>query len=136
MRPTVSSERPFSLRYQLADQWYDHHNPVEAPLPPMPVRFSTRRADFAPNLTHLKIQHVLLYFARADGKKFEVLNAKLHFIADDGGAPVGGSANSIDGLISTRSGNAGSWAAIQGATPFGTWELALPDTGEMRHRFA
>jgi hypothetical protein len=126
MRPTLSSERPFSFRYQLADQWYDLHNPDQAPLPPMTVRFTTTRADFPPNLAHLKIQNVLLYFARADGKTFEVLNTKLHFTAADGGAPVGGSANSIDGLISTRSGNAGSWAAIQGATPFGEWELALP----------
>jgi hypothetical protein len=40
------------------------------------------------------------------------------------------------GAISTGRGNApSSWGAWTG-DPFGTWELALPDTPEVRSRFA
>jgi len=52
-----------------------------------------------------------------------------------GAAPAGGGAVSVDGIISTRSGNAGSWAAMITKTPFGEWELTLPNTEEMRNRF-
>ena len=31
------------------------------------IRFETARDDFPPNLESLRIQHVTLYFARADG---------------------------------------------------------------------
>jgi len=36
----------------------------------MTVRFTTVRDDFPPNLDALKIQHVVLYFARANGQLF------------------------------------------------------------------
>ncbi len=48
---------------------------------------------------------------------------------------IGGSATTSDGIISTRSGNAGSWTTMLGKAPFGEWELALPNTEEMKKRF-
>jgi hypothetical protein len=131
----LSLDRPFSFRQQFADQWYDLHNPEQTQTP-MTVRFTTRRDDFAPHLDNVKIQHVVLYFVRATGEIFEMPVTHLHFIGLDGTATPGGSAISQDGTISTRRGNAGSWTAVMpGLAPFGTWELALPDTGEMRNRF-
>jgi hypothetical protein len=41
----------------------------------------------------------------------------------------------IDGIISTRRGNAGSWTSMIGKSPIGQWELALPNTEEIRQRF-
>jgi len=129
----MTADRPFSFRYQFSDQWYDLHNPDQTAAP-MTVRFTTERNDFPPNLDNLKIRQVLLYFSRADGTSFEV-PVTLRFIEEGDTAEIGGGATSIDGVISTRKGNAGSWTAIIGKAPFGEWELALPDTAEIRNRF-
>jgi hypothetical protein len=134
LRPTLSAERPFSFRNQFADQWYDLHNPEQTSTP-MTVRFRTMHEDFPPNLEALKIQHVVLYFARKDGLSFEIPMTHLRFTEQGSAGAVGGGAPSIDGVISTRRGNAGSWTAIRGKSPFGEWELALPDTEEIRNRF-
>ncbi|HEV8193140.1 MAG TPA: hypothetical protein VGP82_16890 [Ktedonobacterales bacterium] len=129
-----SADRPFSFRQEFADAWYDLHNP-ELTATPMVVGFQTRRQDFPPNLEDLKIQHVVLYFARNDGATFEVPVTHLRFIEQGGVGTVGGGATSIDGIISTRKGNAGSWVAMLGKSPLGKWELALPKTDEMKNRF-
>ena len=47
----------------------------------------------------------------------------LRFTEDGGCDRVGGAATTIDGVISTRRGNAGSWAAMIGKSPAGVWEL-------------
>src|SRR5207245_4677387 len=101
----------------------------------MTVKFSTIREDFPPNIEALKIQQVLLYFVRADGKSFEVPVTHLYYSAQGEPGIVGGSATSIDGIISTRRGNAGSWMAMIGKSPAGEWELALPNTEAMINRF-
>jgi hypothetical protein len=129
----VSANRPFSFRHQFADQWYDLHNPDQTATPMM-VRFRTRREDFPPNVENLKIEHVLLYFPRTTGTLFEV-PAALHFTPEGGMAAIGGEATSVDGVISTRRGNAGSWTLMIGHSPVGEWELSLPSTDEMKNRF-
>jgi hypothetical protein len=118
----------------MPDQWYELNNPEETSTP-MTIRFTTRRDDFPPNLERLRIVHVVLYVSRADGASFEVPVTGLRFTEDGAPGSVGGAATSVDGVISTRRGNAGSWMPIIGKTPFGTWELAFPDILEMRGRF-
>lgn len=130
----LSSDRPFSFRHQFPNAWYDLHNP-EQTTTPMTIRFATQRDDFAPNLEQLKIQHVILFFSRASGRSFEVQNAQLRFSAPGDASPVGGEASSIDGIISTRRGNAGNWQTMQTKAPVGSWELTLPNTAEMKGRF-
>ena len=134
LRPNISSDRPFSFRNELSDQWYDLHNPDQSSTP-MVVGFSTTRADFPPNLDSLRIQQLALYFAREDGQSFEVPVDWLHFTETKTAGFVGGGAASIDGVISTRRGNAGGWAAMIGKAPVGQWELALPDTSTLRELF-
>jgi hypothetical protein len=129
-----SADRPFSFRQEFADAWYDLHNP-ELTATPMVVRFRTRRQDFPPNLEDLKVEHVVLYFARKDGATFEIPVTHLRFTEQDGVGTVGGGATSIDGIISTRKGNAGSWTAMLGKSPLGEWELALPTTAAMKNRY-
>jgi hypothetical protein len=131
---TVTSDRAFSFRYQFADQWYDLHNP-ELTSAPMVVRFRTRREDFPPNLDELSIRHVVLYFARKPGLEFEVPVAHLQLTGAGGMTTPPGGAASIGGVISTRRGNAASWLTMIGKSPVGDWELALPDTAEIRRRF-
>jgi hypothetical protein len=136
LRQSISGERPFSFRNQLADQWYDLHNPEQTSTP-MVVRFRTVLEDFPANVDALKIQHVVLYFARKNGSTFEVPVLRLHFTEEGNPGATGGAATSIDGIISTRPphGNAGAWMSFVGKRPFGEWELALPNTEEMRGRF-
>jgi hypothetical protein len=131
---SISADRPFSFRQELADQVYDLNNPEQTDAP-MVVRFTTRRADFPPNLAELRIQHVVLFFARAEGTSFEVPVTHLRFTEQGSVAAVGGGAASVDGVISTRRGNAGSWTAMIGKSPIGEWELALPNTTEVKNRF-
>jgi hypothetical protein len=134
LRQFMSADRPVSFRNQLADQWYDLHNPEQTPTP-MSIRFRTVRDDFPANLDSLKIQHVVLAFSRKSGSTFEVPVLGLRFVEDGSPGTTGGAATSIDGSISTRRGNAGTWMPFVGKTPFGEWELTLPNTEEMRNRF-
>lgn len=134
LRPTLSVDRPFSFRHQFADQWYDLHNPDQTTMP-MTVRFKTVRADFSPNLEGLKIQHIILYFSRKSGLAFEIEVEKLSFTEQENPGAVGGGSKSIEGVISTRRGNAGSWFPMIGKAPFGEWELTLPNTEQVRNRF-
>ncbi|MBA3755777.1 MAG: hypothetical protein H0X02_05900 [Nitrosomonas sp.] len=101
----------------------------------MTVKFKTFREDFPPNIEALKIQHVLLYFVRANATLVEMPVSHLRYTAKEDPGTVGGSATSVDGIISTRRGNAGSWTAMIGKSPVGEWELALPNTEEIRGRF-
>ncbi len=134
LNPNLSADRSFGFRDQFADQWYDLHNPEQAKTP-MTVRFQTVREDFPPNIENLKIQQVLLYFARSSEQTFELPVTQLRFTAQGDTGIVGGSATPIDGVISTRRGNAGSWITMIGKVPAGEWELALPNTEEVRNRF-
>ena len=131
----VSAERPYSLRNQLADQWYDLHNPDQSNTP-MTVRFASFAEDFPPNIDDPRIQQVLLYFSRADGKAFEIAVAGLRFTEQGTAGAIGGAATSIDGVISTRRGNAPSWTPMIGKKVVGDWELALADNDRMRAYFA
>lgn len=101
----------------------------------MTVQFTTRREDFAPNCDRLRLEHVVLYFVCPDDTTFEVTVEHLHFTAQGSNGAIGGAANSINGIISTRRGNASSWSAMLGKAPFGTWELSLPNTTEIKQLF-
>ena len=49
---------------------------------------------------------------------------------------VGGAVDgTTDGLIRSCRGNGGAWIALIGKSPAGAWELALPNTQEMKNRF-
>jgi hypothetical protein len=134
MKIARMSDRPFSFRNLFQDQWYDWRNPDQTATR-MTVRFRTDRADFPPNLDDLTIQHIALYFARADGKAFEVSVNNLGFAEQDNTITNLGEATSIDGVISARRGNAGDWMQIISKTPIGEWELALPNVEEVKNRF-
>jgi Tc toxin complex TcA C-terminal TcB-binding domain len=133
--PELSIDRPFSFRQQFPDQWYDLHNPDQAATP-MTVRFKTARGDYLPNLDDLKTQHLVLYLAPANGQPVEMRGARLLFKKQSDQTPVGGSADSIDGVISTRRANGSNWLPITGnKPPVGEWELALPTDDTTKNFF-
>jgi hypothetical protein len=43
--------------------------------------------------------------------------------------------STVDGLISTRRGNANAWVPLIGRSPTGNWRLTLPNTEQLRDRF-
>ena len=134
--PNVSSDRSFSFRDQFSDQWYDLHN-LNQTGTPLTVKFKTLREDFPPNLDALSIQQVVMYFVRSSDATYEAVEvSKFSFTADGSSDKVGGAAISIDDIISTRRGNASSWTAMLGKSPFGEWELSFPDNPQMRQLFA
>jgi hypothetical protein len=134
LKPNLSADRSFSFRNLFADQWYDLNNPDQTKTP-MKVRFQTIREDFPPNVETLKIQQVLLYFVLTNQKAFELPITELRFTEKGNQGTVGGSATPIDGIISTRRGNASSWTSMIGKSLVGEWELTLPNTEEVKKRF-
>jgi Tc toxin complex TcA C-terminal TcB-binding domain len=71
MSRDVSTDRGFSFVNNLADAWYDLHNPDQTATP-MSVTFRTESDDFPPNVNDVLIQHLALLVLRADGMTFEL----------------------------------------------------------------
>lgn len=133
-----SADRVFSFRRELSDQWYDLNHPelVEDERR-MIVNFSTTRADFPANLEDLKISHLVLFFVRKDGFTDEVRVRYLRF--RQGTVTLGGTTNqnldTVNGVLSTRTGNFTQWNAFRQKDPAGEWELTLPNNEAVRNLF-
>ncbi|GEM_PF-3323081 len=133
LNPKLSGERSFSFRGEFSDGWYDLHNPEQSATS-MAVKFKIEREDFPPNLDNLKIEHVLLFFSRAD-ESFEVEIKHLRFTPKGETHGFGGGTTTVDGAASTRRGNGSAWLDMIGQSPAGEWELALLDTPMAREWF-
>ena len=133
--PAISADRPYSFRTDFADAWYELHNPDPA-AKLITVTFRIEQADFPPNLDDIRIAHVALFFARKQRSNAEVQVNSLSLSPNGSTGKFGGGATTNDGLISTRSGNAGGWMAMIGQSPVGDWELSLPNTAAVRKLFA
>jgi hypothetical protein len=126
LQAPLSATQPFSLRHRFPDQWYDFHHPeTREEGQRMVVRFRTGRQDFPPNLENLRMQRVVISIAPSDGAAIPQM--ALYFTEQGVGGRVGGSTRPIDGLAR--------WTAMSPRSPMGEWELALPDTEEVRNRF-
>lgn len=101
----------------------------------MVVDFETRREDFPPNIDNLRIEQVLLYFARTGEDTADEIPVTLDFTASGANGRVGGSSKTTEGVISTRRANGSPWLAMTGNPPVGNWELAFPDTQDIRQLF-
>lgn len=131
----MSADRVISVRDQFADQWYALHNPLSIAVP-MTIECTLASDGFPPNLDDLRIQQVLFAVVRAPGATFEIGQTQLTLTPEGETAPVGGAVDgTVDGLVSTRRGNAGAWVPMIGRSLAGGWQLTLPNTEEMRSRF-
>jgi hypothetical protein len=66
----------------------------------------------------------------------ELQGVRLLFKNQGEETPVGGSADSIDGIISTRRANGSNWIPITGnQPPIGEWELSLPTDDTTKNLF-
>ncbi len=131
---TVSADRPYSLRQQFPDAWYDLNN-VATTATNVSVSITTVRDDFPSNIDQIRVQQLALYIDRADGATFELSDIGLQFTPAGSQTAVGGSATTIDGIISTRRGNAAGWLPIASSTsaPIGTWQLTIPQAALASH---
>ena len=140
LKPDVQADRAFSFRQQFPDAWYDLLNAelLAEPLR-MVIQFKITRDDFPSNFDDLRMRHVMLHFARAEGFVKEVNVSHLKMTNTAGVTVTGGAAQTIEGTISTRRGNGSVWLPLTGAgagtggrTPFGIWELSVrtADAGE------
>jgi hypothetical protein len=125
-------DRMYSFRQDFSGAWYDFHNPDQT-ASPFIVAVDSRRSDFPPNLSDLKIEHVAWFAASTTEKPVELQNVQLFLTGNEG--TVGGAANTNNGVASTRRGNAGAWSAMIGRAPVGRWELRLPNTETTRMLF-
>jgi hypothetical protein len=109
------ADRVFSLARDFPDQWYDLNNPTDPAARPATV--TLRDVDFPATITQLATANVAVRLASAVAVPDTVVS--LH----RGGA--GGDATAIDGIASTRRGNAAAWTALAGSTPVGDWQLGF-----------
>jgi len=124
-----TADRAISFQQQLADSWYDLHNPeqIESAKRFRP-EFSTADTDFPVNLENLKISNLIVYFVPKDGEVINATTVGLRFVpegAPPAALPLGGDAGSERGLLSTRSGSASTWKNCIGVPPVGKWTLDL-----------
>jgi hypothetical protein len=134
---SVSLMRPFSLRTQFADAWYDLHHPelVDPNTAPLTARFTTRPADFPPNVSELRVREVELYVALQDGT-IEALDLDLRFKPIGAVDGIGGPATTNpQNMAGTRTGNAAGWATMIGRAPTGEWTLRFDDNAGVRELF-
>lgn len=126
-----NADRAMSFRTHIPDGWYDIHNPEQMePARRFRAEFSISETDFPLNLERdtLKTSHLLAYFVPEGGEPIKVVNIGLSFVPEGAGpntTPLGGTASSERGLLSTRSGSAPGWGSCLGVAPFGRWTLDL-----------
>ncbi|MEU9917799.1 neuraminidase-like domain-containing protein [Streptomyces sp. NPDC051001] len=128
---SADGERGFSLRHEMADAWWDLHNPNQSDTP-LRVRFTTGRADFPPNVDELTITHVALAFASGAPLPGELSAVSLRFKETGRTSWLGGTGTLVGGVVSTQRAGGGPWLPMLGKSPVGEWELGLPDTDEVR----
>ena len=131
-----SADRAFSVRNDFSDAWWDLHNPDQSPTP-MTISFHIGATDFPPNLDEIAIEHLAIALSSRSATP-RGLTVRLRFTeeAEPGALPPPRtswlSAAPIEGIASTRRGNAGSWLALAGRRPVGCWELSFSDSEELR----
>ena len=128
---TREGQRGFSLRQEFSDAWWDLNNPGQIDTP-MQVSFTTRRTDFPPNLDQITIDHIAVSLICDSPPPAPLSTVTLRLTEDGTTARLGGAAQLVDRVVSTRRASGGPWLSITGKSPTGRWELGLPDTDEIR----
>jgi hypothetical protein len=127
----ISGDRQFSFKDDFPDQWYQLQNPdqVEVKSKKMVVNFSIERGNFPPNIKNLKIENILVYFAKSDSAKPFEVTARL---AKGESTSDKDESTSFNGVISTRR---GSWPKLNSLdkSPVGEWELSFRTIDQIKN---
>ena len=119
----ITTNRAFSFRNNLPDQWYDllHPNETESP---MSISFELTEKDFPANVQDLEIEDVVVYLADSDNEdlKFK-LSMNIGLENADGVARASVKTNGLN--FTSKSGEPLEMAGIKDS-PVGTWTLEFP----------
>nr|WP_320190732.1 neuraminidase-like domain-containing protein [uncultured Desulfobacter sp.] len=131
--PSISADRPFSIRQQFADAWYDLNNPdtVSGSQAPMSASFNIKREDFPPNVSDIKIDGISIFVSRKPGVNNEITFKHIKFVETGSTSAIESSATSSNGIIRS----AGGLSKMKDKQPFGEWTLGLEDKQEIRELF-
>jgi hypothetical protein len=129
-------DRAFSLRHDFPDAWWDLHNPDQTATP-LSVAFDIAGGDFPPNVDDVEIEQVALVVAsRLEPPRGLTVRLRFAEEASPGEPPTPPTswlaAAPVEGVASTRRGNASAWLALVGRRPAGRWSFSLPDTDAVR----
>jgi len=135
---SFSAERAYSIKQDFPDLWYQLHHPetlidednvIDADL-------KIERVHFSPNLEHLAVDQLIVYFVPEEGSSVEVEVAELRYQEEPSTGSISfGGASSTEGVISTRRGNASGWLPLIGKSPVATWTLSFANTQEFQALF-
>ncbi len=133
---SLVGEAGFQLSSDFPDQWYDLVN--APPGADITVRLPITRGYFPPNAITLAVKHVALYMMAPDsvGTKLQVTSLVLN--APRGPSRQGGSATTVDRIITTRNSSGASWVSLTDpgwgspSGPVGEWTLTLPGDAATR----
>jgi hypothetical protein len=122
-----TGDRPFSLRRDFLGEWFELHNPVstggEDAASGRTATLRLAAADFPTHLRGLEVADVAVYLVPAeDADRAEVAVTLGH-------AGARGTATTVDGVASTRSGGAKPWQDLRRSDPLGDWTVTLDQAG-------
>lgn len=119
----ITTNRAFSFRNNLPDQWYDLLNPEQTENP-MSISFELTEKDFPANVQDLEIEDVVVYLADSDNEdlKFK-LKMNLGLENADGVARASVKTNGLN--FTSKSAELLEMAGIKDS-PVGTWTLEFP----------
>ncbi|MBE7385211.1 MAG: hypothetical protein F6J95_027900 [Leptolyngbya sp. SIO1E4] len=121
--PSISGDRAFSFRNEFADAWYDLHNPEQTATPGT-VKFTTRRADFPPNINDLTLSNIRLYFALKEATPWPQ------------GQAIALSTNNQEGSPIPDEKGIARFPLIQLSSADQEWQLAIPENAEVQRLFS
>lgn len=126
-----SAERPYSIKQDFPDLWYNLHHPetLEDEGDNIRASFTIQRTHFPPNLIgQIKVDKIIIYFVRSEGTTTEIEVADLllndESIVLNEEAPL--RVKSVNGAISSRLGGASNGIDVIGKDPVGKWSLVFP----------
>ena len=117
-RLRTDQDHAFRLRQEFPDEWYRLHNP-DGDATTRDARVELSGDDFPANLDDVTVQDVIVYITLLGDTALSGPGVALHH------AGAGGDASLVDGIASTRRGNAPTWSALRGGSPAGIWELSF-----------
>jgi hypothetical protein len=112
---TRGGDRLFSIRNDFQDAWYAASN-ADGAVPAITLMIGAN--DFPSNLEGVEVADVVLYAAPLDGAAVALGATLTH-------NGKGGTEQGANGIISTRTANAPTWAQLRSQSPLGDWTLTL-----------
>ncbi len=130
---TFQAERVYSFKNDFPDSWtqlQEYKKKAGAKSDEIPVTISIDSNHFPVHLEYIQIAHLVLYVARADQETFEIAINDLWL---DKVHATPQSAQSVEGIISTRSASGLNWVSFIGKSPVGQWTFVISNGDKVKN---